>query len=63
MDKEGKFKEIKIFTRQCHDCKRKTNNYRCPECLEAWKTKHRVSSNALEYEPTTNQSHKGSHKA
>ena len=63
MTKNDLVKKIKVYTRQCHDCGKRTNNYRCNECLEAWKTKHGVSSNALEYEPTTNQSHKGSHKA
>lgn len=63
MAKNDLVKKIKVYTRQCHDCGKRTNNYRCNECLEAWKTKHGVSSNALEYEPTTNKSHKGSHKA
>ena len=63
MAKNDLVKEIKVYTRQCHDCGKRTNNYRCNECLEAWKIKHGVSSNALEYEPTTNQSYEGSHKA
>lgn len=26
--------------RKCHDCKRPTDNYRCPECWEKYRAKH-----------------------
>ena len=32
--------------RVCHDCGRTTHNYRCPECLLAWRKKHGVSEHA-----------------
>lgn len=60
--KKSQYTEIKIYTRKCHDCKRKTNNYRCPECLEAWQAKHGVSPNALEYTPASTRTDGSSHK-
>lgn len=44
---------IKIHTRQCHDCKKKTTNYRCESCLTAWKLKHSVSGKGEEYSPSS----------
>lgn len=32
--------------RMCHDCGRATHNYRCPECLLAWRKKYGVSEHA-----------------
>ena len=52
MAKNDLVKEIKVYTRQCHDCGKRTNNYRCNECLEKWRIKHEVTPNAVEYEPT-----------
>lgn len=40
--KPQKFYESK---RQCHDCGRPTNNYRCPRCLSKWRIKHGVAAN------------------
>lgn len=34
--------------RKCHDCGKKTNDYRCPKCLARWRAKHGVSPNAVE---------------
>lgn len=30
--------------RVCHDCGKPTNDYRCPKCLEKWRTKNHVTS-------------------
>lgn len=32
-----------IYRRQCHDCGRPENNYRCPSCLRKWQKKHNVN--------------------
>jgi hypothetical protein len=41
---------INIQQRPCHDCGKATNNYRCVECDQIWKAKHRV--NADQYDHT-----------
>ena len=29
--------------RACHDCGRRTTNYRCPDCLGKWRARHGVT--------------------
>jgi hypothetical protein len=33
--------------RACHDCGRLTYDYRCPDCLARWRTRHHVDEDAL----------------
>lgn len=35
-------------SRKCHDCKRPTNNYRCPACLSKWRAKYGVRTDGGE---------------
>ena len=34
---------VVVTVRVCHECKRPTPDYRCPECLAKWRAKHGVS--------------------
>ena len=43
---------IKIFTRACHDCGRKTTDYRCSSCLAKWRAEHKIQENGEEYLPS-----------
>ena len=46
---QGELKEMFLPpSRKCHDCGKKTNDYRCPKCLARWRAKHGVSPNAVE---------------
>ena len=35
-----------LFSRECHDCKKPTTQYRCPQCHEEWRRKHGVPEDA-----------------
>ena len=61
-NEKSQYTEIKLYTRKCHDCGIKTNNYRCQKCLEEWKVKHGVIPNALEYTPASTKLDSNSHK-
>lgn len=35
-----------LYLHKCHDCDRKTTDYRCPACLRKWRLKNGVNLNA-----------------
>lgn len=35
-----------LYLHKCHDCNRKTTDYRCPSCLRKWRLKNGVNLNA-----------------
>lgn len=36
-------KEENGGNRVCHDCGKRTSDYRCPACLDEWRKKHGVA--------------------